>query len=1204
MATIFNDEQKQAIESFTDKENPKSVFVSASAGTGKTTMITEAYVKLLAQKIPPSRIVAITFTNNATNEMFMRIRSLVRKNIYENTGEDKKRWANIYNQLTRDANISTIDKFASKLIKKYSYKLDLLPSINIISDYDEQNIRTIKNIIENIFKKNGAKYENIYSSIKLYEQHKKDAFIENIIRFINNIKPSIGSFENFKNSLLQIDIKEYNQNIYIKIRNDIDSIYQYDHSGSTATKAKTLLDIHKNKILDFDEIIKLYETQTDPNKEQLRQCLASTTALIKELKVGRLEELKEIGENLTTKLLPYYRNMMLNIVLRVDYKDNIENIIDFIEEIFNEYEEQKTLSNSLTFNDLISKAIELLKLEGEDKYVADEIRSSIEYLIVDETQDTNDLQYSLVNHLLFGCNDVNEKLLQNTDKVAFIVGDRKQSIYRFRNANITSFLNLEEIFKNGGKSESIYLNKNYRSYEHLINFFNNIFYEIFKDDEIKYLNEDNGDKLISQKPSNTQEQKNKTIEYLIFEDKDKNQDKKQDKNKKTKISAAEAKKMEAHAVAYHIRKKYDADENLQYDKFALLLPVLTNLHNYIEAFTKYDIPFYISSGKGFFSRSEIAHLINFLKYLVLKENQLLPLILNKTFFDINEGELYQINEILLTTEFLLKDLFSLEKDEALKSFDNYPDLKEKIMSIRNIIFKLFDYAHFENSSVIINTIINETKFNAYLMTTNEAEFAYSNVEKFIVMAHEHERDQSGNNIYTFVESICSQANADEKYSSVPLLKVNAITIMTVHASKGLEFDNVVIGSLSSARRSNFHSNEFAFIDEHAHIPIHADDEVFELCKVDKNFDIEKQKSERRRLLYVALTRAKESLTLIGEGNAASYRAAIEEYYISTTHKKFTDDVVCDILEHDYSSSNPSADTKQNNIHIDIYKYNKDILEVEQSGDTNNPNKIGGASIKIRRVANCESPKKIILRASDGDSDSNETDDNDNSSNLETKIDTENFNKDENNNKVFLHNISSLLDNKIAEYLEHEETEWYQYNIFGSSADTDDKEYNIGVMDVGTIVHEILELFNHKEYQQHGEEYMNILVGNAQKQLKKYSNGAGFIPMVKIAIHNYINHPNIQAVINGTNEIFMREHSFEKRSPEKNGDIKIMHSKIDLITHDAQNDIYYIIDYKFASAKNCKYKNKYINQMNAYKNAMSGFLKIDDNNIKTKLMYLL
>ncbi len=1185
--TKFNKEQQQAIDSFTSIDNPKSVFVSASAGTGKTTMITHAYLKLLEQGIAPSQIVALTFTNNATNEMFMRIRSLVRDSLYNSKGVNKKRWAEIYNQLGREANISTIDKFASKLIKKYSYRLDLLPSINIIGDYDEQNIKIIKYIIESLLK-NNAKYKSIYGSMKLYEQHKKDTFIENIIKFINNIKPSVGNFDNLKKSLLEIELKDFNQNIYRNITTAIDSIWHYDHSGATATKAKDLLNIHKDNILSLDTISKLYETKTEDNKQQLRLCLSSTDALIKDLKVGRLAELKEIGTTLTTKLLPYYRNIILNIVLRVDYKNTIENIINFLEQIFNEYEKQKTQLNSLTFNDLISKAIDLL----EDPKIGDEIRKSIRYVIVDETQDTNDLQYSLVNHLLFGRDKIDEEILLQSSKVAFIVGDRKQSIYRFRNANITSFLNLEQIFTNGSNSESIYLNRNYRSDAYLIDFFNNIFTSIFDSDEIQYSTHDD---LISSKSdvdnnqvnSHEQVQQHKNIEYLVFENQDKG----------VKISAAEKNQMEAHAAAYHIRNRCNADQNLQYDRFALLLPVFTNLHNYIEALTKYNIPFYISSGKGFFNRSEIAHIINFLKYLVLKENQLLPLILNKIFFDISESELYQINEKFLTTDFSLKDLFSIDKNNALECFNDVPKLKDKIISIRKIIFKLFDYAHFENSSVVINTIINETRFNAYLMTTSEAEFAYSNVEKFIAMAHTHEREQSGNNIYTFIEGISSQSNADEKYAAVPLLKVNAITIMTVHASKGLEFENVIVGSLSSARRSNFAEKEFTFIDEHAHIPIHTEDEVFELCKVDKNFDIQRQLSERCRLLYVALTRAKKSLTLIGEGNASSYRATIEEYYkVSSGGRMFIDNAISNILQRDYSSSSVENDTKSNNIDIKVYKYDEHIhehnhshnypIEEKTARHTNNTIKISGENITTIYKENYNSPKKIVKRASDSNASKNE--------NKNTKIEE---------SSIFLHNITTLLENKIEEHSEHEEIEWYEYDIFGGENSVDDSKY-MEIMDLGTMVHEILELFNHHQYIASGQEYINMLIGNAQKQLSKYSNGDVFLPMVETALQTYINSTHIQNVLNGREEIFMREHAFEKRSTDENGNINITRSKIDLVTLDTTNKIYYIIDYKVASEHGCRFKDTYQSQMNAYQEAMSGFLKIDKEQIKTQLMYLL
>lgn len=1242
----FNAEQNRAIESFINK---KSVFVSASAGTGKTTMITYAYIKLLEQKnISPSEIVAITFTNNATNEMFMRIRSLVRKRIFESEKEDdKKYWTNIYNKLGRESHISTIDAFARKFVKKYSYKLGLLPNINTIEDSKEANIKIIKTIIESIFK-NNTKYESIYSAMKLYQQNKKDAFIGNIIKFIGNIKPSIGSFDNLEQqigSLLKVDMSSIDETIFSFVNETVDSIYEYDNVKNAVriTDAKIIISKHKEHILTLEQIKQCYLPKTAESFEKLEKCLSSVK-MLNAIHGGISAPFKEPVQKLKNVVLPNY----CNIVFKLCYKDYVENLLGFLQEVYEKYEEQKTVSNSLTFNDLISKYIELL----QDEEVSKEIRDSIKYIIVDETQDTNDLQYSLINHLLFGTSEINSELLSSSDKVAFIVGDRKQSIYRFRNANISSFLNLEQIFENGKKSESIYLNRNYRSDEHLINFFNDVFTSIFKNDEIEY---SDGDELKYSKPISTTDSTNstnstsdrnstnntntagngniynKTIQYLVLTDtktnddentnddnnacddesnnadnktlnndksnsKTKANDKANDEKTESNTNAAEKHQLEAHAVAYHIRKKLDADKSLSYDSFAILLPVFTNLHNYIEALTKYNIPFYISSGKGFFGRIEIAHIINFLKYLVLKENQLLPLILNKTFFDISESELYVINKELLENGFMLKSLFSKGDNEALKCFDNLQELQNKIISIRETIFDLFDYAHFENSTVLINSIISKTKYNAYLMTTSEAEFAYSNIEKFIEIAYKHEREQSGNNIYTFIESLNNLSNTDEKYASVPLLKVNAITIMTVHTSKGLEFDNVVLGALSSSRRSNFSRSEFAFIDEYAHIPIHTDDEVLELCEAGKDFDVKRQLSERCRLLYVALTRAKKSLMLIGEGNSSSYRALIESCYKSEgVSNLFVDNVVANILEHDYSINNSSNIKLEQEANMLVYSYDKRILEEpreEDPADKTKPrSKINNVksdnidNIEIAYKENYNSPKKIVKRASDSEDD-----------------DSENSKQ----HQIFLHNIKDLLDNKIAE---HDEPEWYENNIFDND-NTSDDEYTIGVMDVGTIVHEILELFNHDEYNTDKQKYIDRLVEQAKNELKRYSNGMGFVGQVKIALNTYINNVHIQNVLNGSEEIYMREHSFEKRSADTDGNINIMRSKIDLVTYNKAEATYYIIDYKFASEKNCIYKDRYKSQMKAYKEALSSYAQAknisenEDNKIEAELMYLL
>ena len=1128
----FNKEQQEALNSFI---SGKSVFVSASAGTGKTTMLVHSYIRLLEKNVAPSEIVAITFTKNAANEMLIKIRSLIRDRVYKSHNEDKKKWLNIYNNFSKEANVSTIDSYASSIIATYGYYLDILPNVNISSGTDHKCEKIMDSVIENILK-NKEKYKSIYNPMKLYISTNKKEFINQMISFTNMIKPRAGSFDIFEKMVRSIfEIKDSIKNIHIKINDNINQILTFEHNGKTVNALQNLVNKYKDKIIDIDDIKNL-------DKHQIKILLTELETFSAGIKCGTVKIFKDIAAELRDINLAKYHD----IIFKIYYKDYIENIILFMEELFTLYENKKILNNILTFDDLVEKSCKLL----ENKNIQNNISNKIKYVIVDETQDTNNLQYNFINLLLFGTKNIDEKILDNSDKIAFIVGDRKQSIYRFRNANINSFLNYGNIFEKSKNSNTIYLKTNYRSDEYLINFFNNFFENVFLGDSINYADSDN------LSPNDSNNNCDKKISFLMLNQNLSNGDE--------KINSDEQAMLEANAFARYIEKELENDSNIEYNKFALLLPTLKRLHYYIEAFTKYKIPFYIYSGSGFFSRPEINNIIFFLKYLILKEDSLISFIVRKEFFDITENHLYIINKILVENNYSLKDVF--KDTNILYLFDNFFEIKNTLTHIRNTILELSYYSSFENASNIINLIISKTNYNSYLMTKPDGDFAFSNIEKFIEKARLYER-QTGENIYDFLENIDNLIQEDDRYSTVPLLKVNAISIMSIHASKGLEFDNILLGELRNRRLSNFNKCSFTFIDDHPHIPIYTDDySVVGLSEIDKETNSDREHSQRKRLLYVALTRAKKNLVVSGENsNKTSYRQFFDEYYQALNKENIFDDN--DTI---YNNKIPCSENITDLIHIsefnnsiqhkyiDIYIYGYGILNKFYL-DKSNMEK-HNSKLNINYIENkIKSANIIIERASQ----------------------TNSLDEPE------LYNIKECLTNLISEYDENKD------NI-------EIKE--VSIMTVGTIVHNLFEIFDYNQYKIESDTYIQKLITKAKFEIKNYNNKNSALEKIEHAIHNYINSIHTQNILNGKETIVMREHSFEKRIEEENSDIKIIRSKIDLVTKDAEN-IYYIIDYKLSSFKN-GVENKYKNQMQTYKDFIMNIFNLEKEQVRADVILLL
>ena len=473
----LNKEQEKIINNFVNKN---ACFVNASAGTGKTTTITEVYIKLLESGEKVSNIIVITFTKAAANEMLLKIRNRIRKKINEEN-INKNYWQNIYKELLSNSKISTINAFAHSIVKEYSMHLGMPPNIYILEE-DNQADEILQEEILNVldFSEHGKKVKKIY---RIYTEEDKEIFIKSIFNFLVKIKPRLENIEAFEKVALKcidIDDKEYS-----KLYNDI--INYSNEVMNDNTKQNTTINkckYKKNKLLEcINNIEKKYNVKNlnYANFENIRDSLIEVSTA----KLGntKAEELKNILYNLNN-----YCSLKIKYIEAIYNKDNYIEIIEFIKETFNKFEKIKKENGIYSHEDIMSKAIESL----ENKKISKEIRDNIKALILDEAQDTSKLQFSFINLIVFGKRDINENDIKELDKInkkILIVGDRKQSIYRFRNANLNIFTNIQNSFKD----YLIDLKNNYRSNSMLIEFFNRFFKEVvfFDDDLVKYKEGDN-----------------------------------------------------------------------------------------------------------------------------------------------------------------------------------------------------------------------------------------------------------------------------------------------------------------------------------------------------------------------------------------------------------------------------------------------------------------------------------------------------------------------------------------------------------------------------------------------------------------------------------------------------------------------------------------------------------------------------------------
>ena len=247
----LNKEQEEIINNFLNKN---ACFVNASAGTGKTTTITEVYIKLLESGEKVSNIVVITFTKAAANEMLLKIRNRIRKKINEENSEknfngnfNKEYWQKIYKELLSNSKISTINAFAHSIVKEYSMRLGMPPNIYILEEDNEADEILSEGIL-NILDESecGKKVKKLY---RIYTSEDKEIFIKTVFNFLIKIKPRLENIEAFERVALEcinIESEEYDK-LYKDIINHSNKIIN-DNSKQNKTvneckeKLKNLLE--------------------------------------------------------------------------------------------------------------------------------------------------------------------------------------------------------------------------------------------------------------------------------------------------------------------------------------------------------------------------------------------------------------------------------------------------------------------------------------------------------------------------------------------------------------------------------------------------------------------------------------------------------------------------------------------------------------------------------------------------------------------------------------------------------------------------------------------------------------------------------------------------------------------------------------------------------------------------------------------------
>ncbi|HPG29456.1 MAG TPA: UvrD-helicase domain-containing protein [bacterium] len=845
-------------------EFQKNYCVQAGAGSGKTTALVELYFNLLknnssrTKSISPENILAITFTDKAANEMKERIFSRIESELSHSPGDFNFLKKSL--ESLRFASISTFHSFCANIIKEYSIETGITQNFSIINESEKKELinKFISDSYKTFISKKTESAEKIFfefGSIPKISSELSELYetIRNRGIALSDILKKIETKLNDSNSQI------LNGNI-LESAGKINELLNGTIEAATIPKASITLKKVYSGLIEYGFTQKK-DLKNISNLIELDKIIAGNWgAKFKYLRDGLKEEIKKLESALILPETYEYSMFIADVLLNAEKK-----MTDY-----------KFQNNSFDFDDLIIQTVELLETNREARK---RIRNKYEFILVDEFQDTNFMQEKLVKALGFSDDFPDNAKL-------FIVGDIKQSIYKFRGAEASIMKKWQNDFHKKFENCSIkFFPENRRTVKSLVGVINGLFENIMNnstdDFGINYLPEnvmnpvrpdiEENDvvcEFIKLKipDSNNSEENPSSVESM--ENEIVGNESSEDDVGQTVYKTKEMRKFEAEFIAKKIiemtsspdKKIFVEDhteKKIRVSKFkdiALLFRAFTDIKIYETKFKEYGIPYYVVKGRGFYDCFEIIDLISFLKIISNPLDMIsFAAVLRSPFILLNDNQIAlifrQLNAGTGLKELKFdKNIFS---SNSIKIIDEFIDFLIKVQSNYSK-FRVFE---------LLTLIIETFHYKLFLSTKFNYRQKLANIEKLLNISDNFDMNNSGI-LEDFIELLerLSEHSSNESEAELADEKADVVKLMTVHQSKGLEFPVVIIPDIS--RKSVYKSKRIIATENDLTMRINnlyggkiKNSEYEDFQNADKSKEFE----ENKRIFYTACTRARDYL---------------------------------------------------------------------------------------------------------------------------------------------------------------------------------------------------------------------------------------------------------------------------------------------------------------------------------------------------------
>lgn len=809
----------------------KHISLTANAGSGKTFVLSKRFIEIaLRSNILLQNICAITFTEKAASELYKKISIDIDKRISEETDLTIKSKLQFIRRQLVSANISTIHSFCINILREHPVESGIDANFTPIDQNTSAELieLSIQEAINHTANKNEE--ENLKYLLRTLSS--KDILQRELTSLINNRK----------------NVLSVKENIYDKSDTEIADYFTYTFNKKIDEIFLVNIDVLLKAVEKINSRVLLYKNDNDK--------AISVKVLIEQIKIEKSKSrlmllLQNLLNTLTTTSGTIYKRGYLadqsgledeikyveriaEDYCKLNFEENSEINLELARfgkillNLFNKclaiYSSKKNAQGLLDFEDILLFTKNIL----ENESVQNDLAEKYKFLMVDEYQDTNEIQYNIFLPIV-------DHLKKNN---LFVVGDEKQSIYMFRDAELEVFDKTKsDIKKQDGSDSILELPHSFRMAPEIAAFTNELFSRLFDSPNINF-NEVSHSEIICARPEDVKGK----IEILFAQQ---NED-----------------DLQPISQAFLLRNKLiqlSTQPNFRWGDCAILVRKRKSFSDLEKVFQESNIPFTIIGGKGFYQQQIVYDIYNYFSFLSDQKNDSALIgLLRSPFFLLPDSTLFDIS--------CFDGYYYFDKLIAYaKRYTQFQAIVDKLKAVLKLVYN-FD------PSELLNYILSDSYYLSIIYSRKSGKQNFANLKKLINLTLEF-HSKGFSTIYDYINFLKTKIETTSDESQAALNdETSSVKILTIHQAKGLEFKNVFLYKCEEIPQKNVVktrsitlSKEFGLITKLFQGENYFAEAVSPpISELNNLIVLKKNLAELKRLFYVAVTRAMDSLFICFE----------------------------------------------------------------------------------------------------------------------------------------------------------------------------------------------------------------------------------------------------------------------------------------------------------------------------------------------------